>query len=196
MFMDRDNYKDLRVRDYTELVVPELRDKIYSLPVLILIFHESPRDRIKCTLERARTVTPITLDLEKQSSHVLHVSEHVTRLMFKVEATSEKSGMYRVSCKGHYYYPFDDNWFPVEVEKSIMLRFEQCKRHSMHESEGVNTNKCISTTPRITVACDSDILEGFKELAFLQSFVENACVLGKIFLSACDFLLPQCQRLS
>ena len=127
LFMDRGNHDDLRLRDHTDLVIPELRDQIYSLPVSILIFHESSRDKVKCSLQRAYTATPISLDIAKRSSHVLHISKHLTRVMFNVPASSEKSGTYGVSCTGNYYYLPDNKWFPAQVEKAITLRFEQCK---------------------------------------------------------------------
>ena len=126
--MERVHYDQLRLQGHTELLLPLLNDRIYSLPVQILIFHESSRSEVECTLGRPYTATALPVDLTKENgAHVIHIGRHLTRVMLRVGASQEKSGTYTVSCSGKYFYPLDNKWYPMQVEKSIALRFEKCK---------------------------------------------------------------------
>lgn len=133
-FMDRDNYNWPTHRNVTPVLVPELPDRIYNLPVYILLFHEAPRDKISCTLQRPFTRRPLTLQVTRRGSHVAHIGKYLTRLKFEVGATAEKSGRYTVTCKGHYYYLLDDSWSPITVNKIMEINFEKRKEANLHIS--------------------------------------------------------------
>ena len=126
-FMERDHHDNLRLKGHTELVASLPPNMAYSLPVHALIFHESSRDSVKCTLQRPYTATPTSLDTTESGPNVAHLGPHLTRVMFKLGATPDKGGTYNISCIGSYYYPLDNKWFPVQASKAITIRFIECK---------------------------------------------------------------------
>lgn len=115
-FMDLDNYNELRLRGSTDLVLP-LLSKSYKLPVYVMIFKQS---KVKCTLQRPYAAKPVSLKGNGKS-----YTEELTRVTFHIESAPEKSGTYTVSCLGYYYYPAERDWYHIQTEKDITLRFKK-----------------------------------------------------------------------
>lgn len=115
-FMDLDNYNELRLRDSTDLVLPLLPES-YKLPVYVMIFKQS---KVQCTLQRPYAANPVSLEGNGKS-----YTEELTRVTFYVKSAPEKSGTYTVSCLGKYYHPVEQDWYPIQTEKDITLRFEK-----------------------------------------------------------------------
>ena len=124
-FMSMENYNQLRVQDSTEVLVPLSPDETYDLPVFIVLFHDEDRGEIQCTLQRPDAATPTKLGLKKAGKNVWHYTRHLTKIKFLVEAETEKSGTYTISCLGPIFHPPDYSWIPTQIKKYITLRFEE-----------------------------------------------------------------------
>ena len=125
-FMSIGNYDELRLSGSTDLLIP-LLPETYKLTVYVMIFHMIDRHSIQCTLQRPYVPNPTPINIKKRGNQVRHYSKHLTRVMFQIKSTAEKSGTYTVSCKEKLNYTPGSVWFPLQVIKQITLRFEKGK---------------------------------------------------------------------
>lgn len=111
-FMSLENYNELRFQGSTDLLVPLLPEP-YKLDVYVMAYKQW--SEVQCTLQRPYVASPVPLKMP----HTF------PRAKFQVVSAPEKSGTYTVSCLSKYFYPPEDAWYPIKVEKDITLRFEK-----------------------------------------------------------------------
>lgn len=126
-FMDEDHHRHLRMTptQYTEITVPLMQKGAYKLPISLLIFHQAPRNRLRCSFKINKKIKKV--DIGRRGRTVRHNSKHLTRVDFYLKSNTTKVNSVVAHCKSLYYYPPDQKWFPMNVFKRVLIKFKKCE---------------------------------------------------------------------